>query len=143
MVSAACVSPRLVRDPAALAVRDQLRDAEVEHLGFDLAAGQQDVLGLEVAVQHALLVRRLDRRADRRQDPHRPRRLEPSFAVQHAAQILAAHQLHHQVRAAAGQRAEVEDRHDARDAGAARRSAPRAGTGAARRGPRAARGARP
>ena len=78
----------------AIPIRHELRDAEVEHLGFDLAARQQDVLGLEVAMQDALLVRGLDRRADRRQDFHRPGRLEPSFAVQHPPQILAAHELH-------------------------------------------------
>ncbi len=46
----------------------------------------------------------------------------------HVAQILAAHQLHDQVRAAVGERAVVEDRRRSTDAAGARRSAPRAGS---------------
>ena len=65
-------------------------------------------------MEDAFQVRRVDRRADRGQDPHRPRRLEAPLAVQDPPQILAAHQLHHQVGAAPRERPEVEDRHDAR-----------------------------
>jgi hypothetical protein len=56
----------------------------------------------------------------------RARRLEPSFAMQHAPQILAAHQLHHEIGAAARERAEVEDRDDAGMLEPRRRSALRA-----------------
>src|SRR5918993_768472 len=65
-------------------------------------------------MQHALLMRCLDGAADGCQDSYRVRRLEPSFAMQNATKILAAHELHHEVRAPRGERAEVEDGDDAR-----------------------------
>ena len=47
-------------------VADELRDAEIEDFDLGVAIAQQDVLGLQVAVQDALAVRGIDRRADLR-----------------------------------------------------------------------------
>jgi len=51
---------------------------------------------------------------DGRQDSRRARGIQRSFALQHAPQIFAFHELHYQIGAAIGKRAEVEDRHDTR-----------------------------
>ena len=97
------------RGVAAIVV-DDLRDAEIQHLRFDVVAGQQDVLGLQVAMKNTLAMGRLDRAADARQDSCGARGLEPSLADEHAAKILALDQFHHEVGAAVGQRAVIEDR---------------------------------
>ena len=124
--------------------RTSLATPKSSTLAATAAVRQQDVLRLQVAVQHAFAVRRA-------RSPRTPRSgsriarggVEPPFALQHVPQILAAHQLHDQVGAAVGERAVVEDRRRSTDAAAARRSAPRAGSGAAPRDRRAARRARP
>ncbi len=59
-------------------------------------------------------MRRFHRAAHGVEDRQRPLGFEPAFALQHVAQVLAAHQLHHEVGAAVRQRAVVEDRHDGR-----------------------------
>ena len=63
-------------------------------------------------MQHALAVGGLDRRAHRFEDADRAHRIHPALALQHGAQVLAAHQLHHDERAAVGERAVVVDGDD-------------------------------
>ena len=47
-------------------------------------------------------------------DARRARRRQAAFARQQAAEVLAAHELHHEVRGAVGERPVVENRHDRR-----------------------------
>ena len=96
---------------------EELRDAEVEHL--DLLAPlvvdeDDDVVGLEVAVHDAELVRALERA---RGLPEQPRRLadaEPLDALEATAERLALEQLHDEVRLTLVGDAEVEDLHGVR-----------------------------
>jgi hypothetical protein len=71
-------------------------DAEVEHL--DLAAGgQEDVAGLDVAVDDPGAVGRLERVGNGGHDPDRLRRGHRPGAVETGGQALALEQLHDQV----------------------------------------------
>ena len=107
------VAPEVARSAAPILI-DDLRDPEVQHLRVRSCARQQDVLGLEVAVEHPFAVRGLDRLTDRLEDSHRAPRLEPAFALQDVTQVLAPDQLHHEIGAAIHERAVVEDGDDRR-----------------------------
>ncbi len=93
-------------------VEHQLRDPEIEHLGRGATVRQQDVLRLQVAVQHAFAVRGADGGAHRRQDAHRLVGVQPALALEHVPEILAVDELHDEVGAAVGKRAVVVDRDD-------------------------------
>ena len=91
----------------------RLRDAEVEHLR-DLAlviAGEEDVGGLEVAVDEAGGVRHGEGAADLRGDRGDLARREGALAAEAAVQVLPLEQLHRDVGDAAPH-AVVEDLHD-------------------------------
>ena len=102
----------------------QLGDAEVEQLDHALGraavvaavdgGGDEDVAGLEVAVDDAARVRRLERRADRLQVLQHLGRREAPLLVQHAAQVGPLEQLHHVERTPVGQLAELVDVDDVR-----------------------------
>jgi hypothetical protein len=103
----------------AAVVGRQLGDPEVEHLRALPAehrriAHDEDVLGLEVAVDHARGVRRPERRADHPRQPQRLDHAEPAGLAQPAVHRVALEQLHHDERAAVAVIAEVEDLHDPR-----------------------------
>jgi hypothetical protein len=109
---------RGVRLHLAVGVVRQLGDAEVEDLGAlaagDLAVGdQEDVLGLEVAVDDAAAVRGVQRRGDLAQQPQRLLGRQPTVPLEPRVEGLALEELHHDVRATVGVVAEVEDLHDA------------------------------
>ncbi len=89
----------------------ELGDAEVGDLHAALRV-EQDVLGLDVAVENAFLVRELKRLANLRHDGQRLRGREPS-GLHGLAQIHAIHVFHHQIVEAA-RLAEVEDADDVR-----------------------------
>ena len=102
---------RLVAD--LLIGQRQFREAEVEHLD-EVAAraavvAQEDVLGLEVAVDDPLLVRRVERVRDLAGDGKRGRGVQPVFAPQPIGQRLALQVLHHEVEFAVRRVAEVGD----------------------------------
>jgi len=88
----------------------QSRQSEVEYF-HAAVAGDEDVLGLDVAMDHALFVRGRERAHDLRADVDRPPRRQRS-GVEALAQCLALEQLHHGVRQAVGA-AEVVNREDA------------------------------
>ena len=94
----------------------QLGDAEVQQLDHALAAdlGDEDVARLEVAVDDAEIVRRLQRGADRLQNLQHLAGREAPALVQHRPQVDALEQLHHVERAPVGQIVELEDVDDAR-----------------------------
>jgi hypothetical protein len=76
----------------------QLGDTEIQHLhevGIVGVIAQEDVLRLDVAVNHALLVRRAQRRRHLAKDAHRGRLVEGARALQARGQRLAFEQLHH------------------------------------------------
>ena len=91
---------------------EQLGDAEVEQLH---AAGRvdDDVRGLEVAVDDEVLVRVLDRRADVEEQPQ-PRLDAQPVGVAVRGDRLAVHVLHHEVRQLAVGDAAVEELRDVR-----------------------------
>ena len=87
------------------------RDAEV---GDQRAAVvQQDVLGLDVAVDHAVPVRVVERVGDLARDPHRVVDRELLLAVEPVAERLALDERHDVVEEAVGL-ARVEQREDVR-----------------------------
>ena len=78
----------------------QLHHAEVEHLhevGIVGVVGQEDVLGLEIAVHDPLLVDRADRRRDLAQDAHGGALVERPLHLEAGAQRLALEHLHDDV----------------------------------------------
>src|ERR1044071_328029 len=85
-------------------------------------ADQEDVVGLEVAVDHADGVGGVERPEHLDRDLRRERRIERAAAREEAGQVLAAQQFHGDVRLAVGQPAEVEDLDDAGVADRARRA---------------------
>ena len=95
----------------------RLGDAEVDHLGHRHAVVQrdQDVRRLEVAVDDPLLMRVLDRLADRDEQLQPLARSSGWFWSQYSVIGTPAHQLHHEVRPAGVGRAGVEDLGDVRD----------------------------
>jgi hypothetical protein len=102
----------------AAGVVGQLGDAEVEDLGAlaagDLAIGhEEDVLGLEIAVDDASPVGGVERRRDLAQDPQRVLGRQATEALEARVEGLALEELHDDVGAAVGVVAEVEDLHDA------------------------------
>jgi hypothetical protein len=106
---------RLLRRVAAV----ELRDTEIEELGPLAAhhlgiADEEDVLGLEIAVDDAAHVRRVQRARDRPHDAQRVADLEYSEARQPPIERLTLEELHHDVRALVDVIAEVEDLDDAR-----------------------------
>ncbi len=81
-------------------------DAEVEHLHDIGVAGlrdQDDVLGLQVAVHHALRVGLTHAVADLRHDVERAVHRERAVALEHVQQRSPAQELHDDVEAAVGQ----------------------------------------
>ncbi len=94
----------------------QLRDAEVQQLDDPLVADgrHEDVAGLEIAVNDPLLVRDLQRRADRLEDLQHLDRREPAPIVQQRADVGPFQQLHHVERPPVGERVELEDVDDGR-----------------------------
>ena len=89
---------------------DELRDPEVEQLHLDAAVDvlEPDVVGLEIAVDEALVVRRLERAQRLLEDRERlgPRQRAPADPRR---QRLAFEVLHHEEHAAEGIAAEVVD----------------------------------
>jgi len=71
---------------------EQLGEAEVGDL--DAAAGEQDVGGLEVAVDDSRRVRRVDRRRDLGEQLERRRRRERALATQPVGEVAAVGELH-------------------------------------------------
>ena len=84
-------------------------DAEVGHDG--LVAVEQDVLGLDVAVDDAVPVRVVQREPDLAGDADGGRHREPPLALQPPAQGLARHVRHHVIEEPVGL-ARVEERQD-------------------------------
>ena len=102
--------PVCVRCPSSR-VADQLGDAEVEQLRVRVAVlrlQDPDVVGLEIAVDDALPVRRLERLADLAQQAPRLVGLDRA-ALHPIGQALAVEELHHEVVAPVGQPPERED----------------------------------
>ena len=82
-----------VREPAAAArFGERPRHAEIRE--DRVAAQQQDVLGLDIAVDHPLGVRLRERVGDLVQDPHRVGDGQPAFARQPVPQRLPRHERH-------------------------------------------------
>ncbi len=91
-----------------------LGDAEVEQLRLlatEFVTCDQDVVGLDVAVNDALVVRRAQPVGQRQQHLHRLNRRQTQLAAQDRAEALALHQLHHQERIGAAGPTEVEHAH--------------------------------
>ena len=108
--------PTTVSPPSPASGCMQLGDAEVEQLDHPLVAdvGDEDVAGLEIAVDDAHVVRRLQRRADRLEDLQHLGGREAAALVQDRPQVDPLEQLHHVERPAVGELAELEDVDDAR-----------------------------
>ena len=106
----------LGRAVAVPALAHQLGDPEVEHLdpvATALEIGhQEDVVGLDVAVDDALGVRGGERAGDAAHDGQRLGLWQPTAGAQPRAQRLAVEQLQHQVRRTVGQVPEVVDLDD-------------------------------
>ena len=97
----------------------QLGDAEVEQLdaltAADLGVGdQEDVVGLEIAMDDADPVRGAQRRGDLPRDACGDQRGELSEALESRAERFALEELHDDVRVARGREPEVVDLDDAR-----------------------------
>jgi hypothetical protein len=95
----------------------RLRDAEVEDLhdvGGSFARDEEDVLGLEIAVDDALRVRGGECAADLRGDLEGARDIEGAFALDDAAELDALEELHDEVHAAVGGGSGVGDVDDVR-----------------------------
>ena len=92
-----------------------LRDAEIDHLGNRRAVlfRHQHIRRLQVAVDHTLLVRMLDRTADR-EEQRQPLPGGHPLAIAILGDGCALDVLHHEVRAPFGGRAGVEDLGDVR-----------------------------
>ena len=101
------------RDAGRAGRRLDLRDAEVEHLGDVVVvvglAHEEDVLGLEIAVDDALLVRAIERAAHLVDDPDRLLESEAVGVVQALVERLADQHLHDDVGAAVLRHPVVED----------------------------------
>ncbi|MFT3771990.1 MAG: hypothetical protein QM820_41820 [Minicystis sp.] len=98
--------------------REQLGDAEVEHLHalvarVRLVGDHHDVLGLEIAVHDAELVRDHERVADLDEDAHRARLGDGALALEQDVQVVALEQLHGDVADRPGD-AVVDDLHRVR-----------------------------
>ena len=97
----------------------QLRDAEIEDLAAfaagDLVIGdEENILGLEIAMNDAARVRRAERARDLAHDPQRVGDRQSPQPTDALIERLARQQLHHEIGAAVGVVAEVEDLHDPR-----------------------------
>ncbi len=94
----------------------QLCDPEVEHLGDRAAVRlfEHDVVGLEVAVDHARFVGRVNGRADLSHQGDGAIDRQPPELFELGAQRAAVDELHHEVHPDLGRRSEVVDRHDVR-----------------------------
>ena len=103
------VRAREARLPVGL---HQAGDAEVGELDAAVS-GQQHVLRLDVAVDHPLGVRVGERPAHLHADAHRLLGGQRALAAHEALQVLAVHQLHHEV-GAVGVLAAVEQAHQVR-----------------------------
>jgi hypothetical protein len=90
---------------------DELGDAEVEELGQEPSGARQhhDVARLEVAVDHALLVRGVHDLADPIEEGDQPLERQPALRVEQAVQRGAAHELHRDPEHAVGLVAELVD----------------------------------
>jgi len=102
----------LVFHGALIFGRRELRDPEVEHLHAHalrrvVLRDEVQVLGLEVPVHDAVLVRRVDRGRDLAGDRERGRRRQRALAGDPLRERLALEQLHDDVRAAVGVVAEI------------------------------------
>ena len=91
-------------------ILERLGQSEVGD-GHAPAAVDENVLRLQVAMNHALLVRRLQPFADLPEDVHGLRKGQPAFAAHHRREVLAGDVLHGQKLHAAGL-AEVIDAED-------------------------------
>ena len=81
-----------------LGLGDRAGDAEVDDLDLAVAA-DQDVAGLDVAMDEAARVRRGERAGDRRGDPGGLPRRERTAPAQDRGEVLAVDELHDDVRA--------------------------------------------
>ncbi len=100
-----------LRQPQIGPVADQPGEAEIEHLDLGLrgvAGDQVEVLGLDVAVDHARGVGRAERAQHVHAEVDR-QRLVDRLPPQPAPHGLAVQALHHQERPAVGGEAEIED----------------------------------
>ena len=70
-------------------------NAEVRHDGLPIV--QEDVFGLDIAMNHALAVRVVQRTRHFTRNPHRLRDRQLSLPLQSGPQCLARHQRHHVV----------------------------------------------
>jgi hypothetical protein len=97
------------------ALASGLGDAEVDHFGDGRAVvdGDENVRGLEVAVNDALLMRVLNRLAHLHKKPEPRFRREPRFIAE-LGDAHTAHQFHHEVRPARWRRAAIEHLGDVR-----------------------------
>ena len=89
----ATIDPCRVSPPARGGVLGQPEVAEV-HV---VLAGEQDIRGLDVAVQHPAGVGRVERRADLADDARGPQRLDASLGSDQRAQVGALDEPHHDV----------------------------------------------
>ncbi len=92
-------------------VREQLGDAEVEHLHeirIAAARDEENIVGLEIAMDDAASVRRAERFANAPSDV-RGARDRRSLALQEIRKALPLEPFHHDVRRAVAELAEVED----------------------------------
>ncbi|MEJ7695910.1 MAG: hypothetical protein WKF78_04615 [Candidatus Limnocylindrales bacterium] len=110
--------PGLVsRRSRAASASGRLRDPEVEHLDDvrrAVAGDQEHVLRLEIAMDDPLGVRGRERATDLTGDPQRARDVDRAFALDHAAELDALEELHHEVHAAVARGAGVGDVDDVR-----------------------------
>ena len=95
----------------------QARDAKIENLGqlaTGFAARNEDVAGLDVAMQDAPIVRGAERVTQLHADVHRVRDADPRPHRQDPFQRAALEQFHHQVRSAVLGLARIQAEHDPR-----------------------------
>ncbi len=88
------------RERALLGLRAQLRDAEVQELGLDLPRQrlpEEDVVGLQVAVDDVALVHRRHRGAHREHEVQRGREGERAAVVDAVGEALPLEELHREV----------------------------------------------
>lgn len=92
-----------------LRCRQRLRDTEIGHDGVSLV--QEDVLGLDVAMHHAMAMRVVEGVRDISADPRGRVDRQSTFLTETVAQRLATHYRHHEVQDAIGLAGIVQRQH--------------------------------